>query len=385
MNVVIISPHFPPSIAQFCAALRERGVTVLAVGDVPAAVLAPGLRGVLADYVHVQDMSAYEAMLRAVALLIHRHGRLDAIESHNEHWLDVEARLREDFNVPGLRPREVQRYRSKTGMAEVLAAHGVPGPAGVLVRGRGQIEDFVRAHGFPVFLKPDVGVGAERALRVDDAAGLAPLLEHPPVGFVLQRYIPAPITTFDGLTDHDGRVVFAASFVYADPIADIVREGREVYFYSRRELPPALADAGERVVRAFDLRARFFHAEFFALDDGRFVPLEINLRPPGGYTTDLMNFASDTDVYRLWARVVTHADASDYRCERRYHAAHLGRRPRAYRVAHDDVAALLGSALMAVPPVPAGLAVMGDPIYLVRHENLDALNHLARAVLERAS
>jgi hypothetical protein len=268
-------------------------------------------------------------------------------------------------------------------MAQVLAAHRLAGPQGAPVRSGQQLESFARDHGFPLFFKPDVGVGAEQAFRVGDEAALRPVLASPPVGFVVQRFIEGRITTFDGLADRDGRVVFAASLVYSDTIFDIRNDGREVYFHTRRATPPALAALGQRVVEAFDVRARFFHIEFFEEPSGAFTPLEINLRPPGGFCTDLMNFAYDIDLYRLWARVMLGDDLSDVRPVARYHAAHVGRRRRDYLVPDREVPSFLGPALVARPPVPPGLSIMGDPIFLLRHENEGELDRLARGLLAR--
>lgn len=386
MNVVFLSPHFPPQYWLFCRALRDRGVNVLGVGDEPGWALPEQVRGALSDYVHVPDMEKGDALLRALGLLVHRHGRIDHIESMNEHWLDAEARLREDFNVPGLRARETQHYRSKSGMAEVMGQAGIAGPPGLLVRSRPQVEAFAREHGFPLIFKPDIGVGAEMTFRVDDAGALERALEPLPVGFVVQRFIEGRVTTFDGLTDQDGNIVFAVSFVYCNGVMEIRRDLLDVFYYTRREIPAKLRDLGERVVRSFGLKARFFHCEFFETPAGEFVPLEINLRPPGGFTTDLMNYACDADIYQLWARVLLFEDTSDFVQQTRYHAAHVARRPRhRYRIPERDVPGLLGPALMAAPPVPPGIGdAMGTPIFLVRHADEAALLRFIHQIHERA-
>jgi hypothetical protein len=89
MNVVFLSPQYPPQYWHFCRALRELGVTVLGVGDTPPWELRGELVGALSDYVHVSDMERHDALLRALGLLVHRHGRIDHIDSLNEHWLDA--------------------------------------------------------------------------------------------------------------------------------------------------------------------------------------------------------------------------------------------------------------------------------------------------------
>ena len=48
-------------------------------------------------------MNDYDQLLRAVAYLTFRHGKIDRFESHIEYWLNTEARIRSDFNIPGIR------------------------------------------------------------------------------------------------------------------------------------------------------------------------------------------------------------------------------------------------------------------------------------------
>src|SRR5687768_15395581 len=102
MNFVFISPHFPPQFFHFVAALRERGVNVLGIGDAPYESLRSELRDSLREYFFVHDLGDYPHMLRALGYFTWRHGRIARIDSLNETWLEVEARLREDFHVPGL-------------------------------------------------------------------------------------------------------------------------------------------------------------------------------------------------------------------------------------------------------------------------------------------
>src|SRR5262245_20154841 len=102
MNVVFLSPHFPPQFHLFCRALLGRGARALGVGDAPPERVELPVWESLSDYVFVPDMERYDGLLRAAGYLTWRYGRIDHIDSLNEHWLGVEARLREDFNVRGM-------------------------------------------------------------------------------------------------------------------------------------------------------------------------------------------------------------------------------------------------------------------------------------------
>jgi hypothetical protein len=328
-------------------------------------------------------MEHYPDMLRAVGYLTWKHGKIDRLESLNEHWLPVEARLREDFNVAGLRPEETDRLRRKSAMAEIFRGAGIAAPELERVTGPEQVRAFVARVGLPVIFKPDVGSGATGAFKVATQEQLAAALAGEPLkGYVVQQFSPGTITTYDGLADARGEVVFDNSLEYGAGIMESLSEARDVAYWTRREIPPGLVELGRRTVAAFGLRERFFHIEFFELPDGTWRALEVNLRPPGGFTTDMMNWACDADVYRLWAAVLCGERPDGARPERRYLCAHLGRRAgRRYRHSHDELVRALGPALLAYRELPPPIsAAMGDQVYLVRHPEKAGLEEAMRRV-----
>ena len=134
MNVVFLSPHFPPSLYLFCARLRELGATVLGVADAPYESLRPELREALTEYYRVPDLHDLDALVRALGHFTHRHGKLDRIDSLNEYWLETEARLRTEFNIPGLRVETIGRVKRKSAMKRVFERAGVPAARGRVVR-----------------------------------------------------------------------------------------------------------------------------------------------------------------------------------------------------------------------------------------------------------
>jgi hypothetical protein len=158
------------------------------------------------------------------------------------------------------------------------------------------------------------------------------------------------------------------------------------FYYSLRDIPPELESMGRRALAAFDLRQRFFHLEFFACPDGTYVALEMNVRPPGGFTTDMMNYACEFDVYGLWAGVMLGDSFENFSYERKFHTAHAGRRHgRAYANTPEALPGLLGDSLVEVQPIPDAFAsTMGNTMYLLRHRRLDALLEAIRAVQQPA-
>ncbi|MDY7225967.1 ATP-grasp domain-containing protein [Hyalangium rubrum] len=384
MNFVFISPHFPPQYFHFITALRERGVNVLGIGDSPYEGLRQELRESLHEYFFTPNLNDYDALLRATGYLTWRHGRIGLIESLNESWLEMEARLREDFHVPGLLPADIQRLRTKSGMAGVFKDAGVPHPELERVQSASQVKAFAQRVGYPLVLKPDVGVGAAHTYKVSSDAEVDKALAQPPaIPYVAQAFVQGTIVTYDGLVDREGRILFTLSHEYSDGVMEVVTEKRDISFWSLKEIPAALDTLGRKAVAALGLRERWFHLEFFRLPDGRFMALEANLRPPGGFMTDMMNYACDMDVYRLWARVVTGDSVGDLRVTPKYHVCHVARRAgRSYRHSHEEVLRKLGpSLLMHTSNLPGVYqAAMGTQMYLTRHLDLEAMRQDVRFI-----
>ncbi|MCS7032809.1 MAG: ATP-grasp domain-containing protein [Phycisphaerae bacterium] len=384
MNVLIISPHFPPNYRYFVFALRDAGASVLGVGDTPSWELSDDLRQAMVEYMYVPDMyHRWDDLHKAVETLIHRHGPLHRIESHNEHWLEHDARLREAFGVTGVKPKDLQINRRKLGMKDAFRDAGVPVAPAELVSSREQAVAFARRVGFPLILKPDVGVGASGAKKVNSLEELESALNPLPENTVIEKFVTGRIVTYDGLADRDGNVIFETSHRYSANIMEIVQQRLIFHYYNLREIPEDLLNNGRRAVRAFNLRERFFHFEFFELPTGEYYGLEVNIRPPGGFSMDMMNYSADIDLYRAWARLALYGE-NELTYERKYHVAHVGRRDGAhYRLNHDQIMRDLGVRFVHHPPMPRLWApVMGETVYILGDPDLANLKSAIARVEE---
>jgi hypothetical protein len=375
VRILYLSPGFPPGSHLFCVAAHARGASVLGVGDMPESELAPEARHALERYVFEPRMGEYEVLRSIVVSLIAEYGPIDFVESNGEHWLEVEGRLRDDLGIEGLTARDVGRLRSKLAMAEVFEKARVPFPPGIRCVSSEAVRDFAAKHGLPLVFKPDTGSGAMSTFRVSTDAELESALLLPLGGHIVQPFVEGAIVTFDGLVNAAGRVVFCTSHAYDRGIMEL-RTGRgDGFYYSLRSIPPGLEQIGRQALAAFGLRRRFFHLEFFARPDGSYVALEMNVRPPGGFTTDMMNFACEFDVYALWAAVMLGDSLEEFSYERKFHTAHAGRRnERSYELSPEALRAQLGDTLVRVGPIPDAFAsTMGNTMYMLRHRQLEPL------------
>jgi hypothetical protein len=386
MNVVFISPHFPTHFVHFVSALRERGVNVLGIGDAPYDNLSHELRSALTEYFFTPSLNDQDALLRATGYFTWRHGRIDRIDSLNETWLAVEAQLRQDFHVPGLQPADIDNLRSKLGQHDLFKRAGIPHPSGIPVKDAAGVKAFAASVGYPLVIKPSVGVGAAHTFKVSTDAEVDAALAQPLVGYMAQAYVRGAIVTYDGLVDREGRIVFVLSHEYSDGGMETVLEKRDIAFWSRKEIPAALDTLGRKAVAALGLRERWFHLEFFRLSDGSYMILEANLRPPGGFITDMMNYTCDIDVYQLWARLLSGEDVSGFQFTPKYHVCHSARRAgTAYRNTHEALVAKLGKSLLVHRELPAVFhSLMGNEMYLTRHDSFSDMQEAVRLIQGKA-
>jgi hypothetical protein len=385
MNVVFLSPHFPPNFWNFCRGLREAGANPLGIADAPWESLSPNLRGALAEYYRVPDLERHEDLVRSLGYLTFRHGKIDRLDSMNEHWLESEARLRDDFNIPGLRTVDMARIKRKSEMKRCFQAAGIAVARGRICQTREELLAFVEEVGYPVVAKPDVGVGAAQTFKIGSDQELSAYLQaKPPVDYIVEEFISAPMVTYDGLADLQGRVVFDASMVYERGIMEIVNEDSDLSYTILRDVDPDLAAAGRAIVEAFGVRERFFHFEFFRPPEGGLVALEVNVRPPGGYTVDMWNYQSDVDMYREWGNLLVKGRI-EARAERPYFVRWVGRKDRfRYAASAGEVRRRLGPMVVLHTRVEDVFArAIGNEGFVLRCPELEPVVEATAWIRER--
>lgn len=386
MNFVFLSPHFPPNYYRFAVALKNNGVTVLGLADERYDSLRHELRSSLAEYFRVNSMHNYDELVRALGYFTHRYGKLDRIDSHNEYWLETEARLRTDFNIPGIKSDQIGRIKRKSLMREAFTQAGVRVARGQVVQTLEDAADLIAQTGYPIVAKPDVGVGAAATYKIHNEDELKSFFEtKPPVDYVCEEFVSGQIVTFDGLTDRDGRPVFQNSLEYSAGVMETVLNDDLIYYYTLREIPADVQSLGCRVLEVFDVRERFFHFEFFRQKStGDLVALEVNMRPPGGLTTDMFNYACDIDVYNAWASIVAGNGFPYPDYTQKYYCCYVGRKSnRSYTHSEQEILSAFGGNISHHEQISGVFsAALGNYGYLVRSPNLDEVISIAKFIQE---
>ena len=398
MNVVFISPHFPQTYSHFCAGLKRNGVRVLGIADAPYGALNDELRWALSDYYQVRSLEDYDEVYRAVAWFAHRYGRIDWIESNNEYWLEQDARLRTDFNVgTGIKLDRIAAIRDKSEMKKYYALGGIPTARQIkAAQGIEAVRAFARKAGWPLIAKPAGGMGAGGTSKISSDEELDAWFkahETDYKAFVVEEFITGLLVSYDAIFDQDGNPVFENNTVFPTPIMDIVHEGLDTCYWTNKDVPAALARIGRRTVRAFGVKGRFVHLEFFRLDrdreglgrKGDYVGLEVNMRPPGGYTPDMMDFAHSTDVFQIWADMVAFGQRRKDEGEQFYCAYASRRDGCSYVHTHQDILARYGNDICMCERVPDALSDdLGNQAYIARFAARKDIEPFFNFVCERA-
>ena len=396
MNFVFISPHFPKHYWNFCDRLHKNGVNVLGIGDCPYDALDKRLKDSLTEYYFVPDLSDYDQMYRAVAYFAFKHGKIDWIESNNEFWLEQDARLRTDFHVTtGYQYENIASIKNKSAMKEFYAKAGVPTARLHKITDIEAARKFIAVVDYPVIVKPDVGVGACDTFKLENDADLQEFFaKNLPVPYVMEEFITGDICSYDAIIDEDSKPLLESMTVWPPSVMDIVLKQLDLSYYTAAHAPAELKGVGRATVKAFGVKSRFVHLEFFRLtkakaglgDVGDFVGLEVNMRPAGGYTPDMIDFAHSTDVYQVWADMVT----DNYRklpdSGEHCYCVYASRRDcHQYVHTHGEIMERYGAQLVMCERMPEMMVPqMGNQMYTAKVPSQDAVDEFIHFVLDQA-
>ncbi len=89
------------------------------------------------------------------------------------------------------------------------------------------------------------------------------------------------------------------------------------------------------------------------------------MRPCGGFSPDMMNFANSTNVYKIWADMIAF-DKSDYPHGEHAFCGFCGLRDsKSHALTHDEIMAKYGSSMKMVERIPEALSgAMGNMMYV---------------------
>jgi biotin carboxylase len=394
VNVLMISPGYPAEMALFTRGLARAGASVIGLGDQSADALPSIARAALAHYLQVGSLAADDHVAATVRELA-RKVPLDAVECLWEPYMLLAARLREDLGLPGLTVAQTIPFRDKERMKQLLDAAGLRTPWHTEARTVADVWAAAERVGYPLIVKPIDGAGSADTYRVDSAGELdsvLPMIRHVPVVSV-EEFVDGEEFTYDTICA-GGQVLFENICQYHPrPLVTKMHEWVSPVTLALRDLDAAELRAGRElgvnVIRALGFQNGFTHMEWYRKADGEVVFGEIGARPPGARTVDVMNYATDSDLFTAWAQAVTHGRISDP-ITRHYNAASIFKRASgAGRIVDvvglDQLLAAYGEHVVAVELLPVGAprrdwraTLIADGMVIIRHPELASALEIAQ-------
>ena len=380
MNYLVISPFYPENFQPFTIELaKKEGVTVLGIGQEPYDQLPEDLRNALTEYFRVENLENLDEVKRAAAFLIYKHGPIDRVESHNEHWLESDAQLREQFNIFGAKPSQLKKTKFKSEMKKYFTKAGVPVAPGQVVKSEKDIAKAVKKIGFPMIAKPDNGVGASGTFKLMKKADLDGFKEawDGKTAYFFEKFIDTnTLVTYDGLVDSKGNVVFETSLAYVHTPLELLLSKKDNAYFIEKELDPKLVEYGRAVIKAFGMKERFFHIEFFK-DGDDYIALEYNNRMAGGFTVEAYNYAHSIDLFRDYANVVTGQEVEERRFPSQYCLVATRRDTTDYVHSADEIKERYASHLKTTKRMPEAFAeLQGNDAYLLVTDSKEELEQM---------
>ncbi len=393
MNVLMISPGYPAEMRQFARGLAEVGARVIGVGDQSRESLPTVVQASLAAYMQVGNLWD-EGRVIDLARRIHAEQPIHRVECLWEVGMVLAARLREALGIPGLTVEETIPFRDKEIMKRVLDAAGVRTPRHARVRTAEEARHFAEAIGYPVILKPIAGAGSTDTYPVRRPEELEPALAR--LGHVsevsLEEFVEGEEFTFDTICVEGHICYHNIAWYRPRPLDAKLHEWISPQAVCLRDVEaPDLAagtELGLAVLSAMRFRTGFTHMEWYRKADGEVVFGEIGARSPGARLVDVMNYASDIDLYRGWAEAVVHGRFTQP-LHRKYNAAIVFKR--AMGQGHiqrieglEEVMHRYAAHIAAIELLPIGhlrrdwrQTQVSDGFLIVRHPDLGATLEMA--------
>jgi biotin carboxylase len=307
MRVVFLAPIYPPEMIEYTRGLAEVGAKVFGVGDTPREALPARVKPYLHDYLQVPRIMAEDDVMDRVTAWL-RGKSIDRVLANWEPLVILAARLRERWGMPGMSVDAVTGFRDKQLMKERVAAAGLRVPRSRRVRTESETRAAAEEFGYPLIVKPIAGAGSADTYKAESAKELDEILvKMRGVGEAsCEEYIDGEEYTFDTVCI-DGKPAYENVAQYLPkPIEMRSLEWVSPVIITVRDMKLAKIQGGialgRKVLGALGMGTGFTHMEWFLTPKGEAVFGEIGCRPGGAHIVDQMNYTSDVDLFREWAR-----------------------------------------------------------------------------------
>ncbi|MEO5741616.1 MAG: ATPase, partial [Vicinamibacterales bacterium] len=257
---------------------------------------------------YLHSLLERDELLKGVSFLA-RTRPIDRIVALDDFDVELAAQLREHLRVPGMGDTTARYFRDKLAMRVRARDAGILVPDFVQVLNYDDVRAYMARVAAPWFLKPRSEGSAAGIKKVNEPDALWPYLDE--FGdrqsyYVLERYVPGDVYHVDAIVS-EREVRFAEVSCYGQPPFDVMHGGG---LFTTRIIPrqsPEVQDLlslNREVNAALGFVRGVTHTEFIrGRDDGRFYFLETAARVGGAHIVEVIEAATDINLWTEWARI----------------------------------------------------------------------------------
>jgi biotin carboxylase len=256
-------------------------------------------------------------LINAVSFVA-RSQPIDRIVALDEFDMENVSALREHLRIPGMGLTTVRYFRDKLAMRARAQEVGIAVPEFVPVLNYDALREFMARVPAPWLLKPRSQASGIGMKKIHEPCELWPWLDQ--LGdrqstYLLEQFVPGSVYHVDSVAS-EREVVFAEAHAYGAPPLETSHQGG---VFTTRTLPrdspevKTLLDINRKVLDELGFLRGVTHAEFLkAHADGKFYFLEVAARVGGAYISDVIEAATDINLWREWARLEVGAGKQPY-------------------------------------------------------------------------
>ncbi|MCD8166663.1 MAG: hypothetical protein LUE93_11455 [Bacteroides sp.] len=188
------------------------------------------------------------------------------------------------------------------------------------------------------------------------------------------------------MIDRSGNILFENSHLFEQSIMKVVNTDDNLYYICLPDVSEKVRKAGHNILKAFNVREVFFHIELFERRrDRKIVALEVNMRPPGAWMTDAINYTYDTNVYRKWADMIVRNQV-EAQTPGKYFTGYASRKDhKTYTYSHQDILDKYGDSILYFNRIePVFSRAMGNSAYQFRAGSHEAVKEIINYIQHTA-
>jgi biotin carboxylase len=247
-------------------------------------------------------------IVQAVTHLAQTH-KLDRIVALDEFDMETAATLREHLRVPGMGLTTMRYFRDKLAMRMRALDRGVSVPDFVPVFHHNDVRYYLENVRGPWVLKPRQeasAIGIKKIHNSDELWTILGQMGNKQSNYLLEKFVPGEVYHVDSVVSEND-VVFANVSKYGKPPMNVAQGGGVFTTFTvprGTDADTGLRTINRELIAALGLMRGVAHTEFIqAHEDGHFYFLECAARVGGAYISEMVEAATDINLWREWARI----------------------------------------------------------------------------------